>query len=189
MRQTKSTPTSTSALTVITVISPAKLTSVPIAGTKYIGRNQQKGKENEQCLYHIGYLDRTNDYTSGPCSYRLHFSYLDSVEEMTTLYRIDLRPSEITLLRRACAIYGRFYQDLIVKSEPQWEKDELRLKIKASETISNRLMYDVKPADVVSPAVIARVMEELRTMDHSAFTNDVAGWERATETIIKSLIK
>ncbi len=30
---------------------------------------------------------------------------------------------------------------------------------------------------------------ELRTMDHSAFTNDVAGWEKATETIIKSLTR
>ncbi len=106
-----------------------------------------------------------------------------------SLYSIDLRPSEITLIRRACNIYGRFYQDLIMKSEPQWEKDDLRKKIAAADAVSERLMHDVRPADTVSPAVIARVTEELRTMDHSAFTNDAEGWERAAEALVKSLTR
>ena len=108
---------------------------------------------------------------------------------MTTLYRIELRPSEITLLRRALAIYGRFYQDLIVKSEPQWEKDELRLKIKASEDVSERLMHDVKPADTISQAVLDRMTKELKTYGEDHFADDAEGWERATEAVIKSLTK
>lgn len=104
-------------------------------------------------------------------------------------YRIELRPGEITIIRQALAIYSQFYKDLIVKSEPQWEKDELWLKIKASEDISNRLMHDVKPSDTVSQAVLDRVIEDLRTMDHITFTNDAKGWERATEAVIKSVTK
>lgn len=108
---------------------------------------------------------------------------------MTTLYSIDLRPSEITLLRRALTIYGRFYQDLMVKSQPQWEKDELRLKIKASENLSDRLMKDVHPADTISQALLARVTEELRTMDCGHITEDATGWEVATEALVKILTK
>ena len=108
---------------------------------------------------------------------------------MTILYRIELRPSEITLLRRALAIYDRFYQDLMVKSEPQWEKDDLKKRIEASEQLSERLLKDVRPADKISQAVLDRVLEELRTMERGDFTNDVAGWEKACEAIIKSLTK
>ncbi len=108
---------------------------------------------------------------------------------MSTSYSIDLRPSEITLLRRACAIYGRFYQDLIAKSTPQWEKDELKQMIAAAELVSERLLKDVRSADTISQAVLDRVMEELRTMEHGDFTNDAAGWEKACEATIKSLTK
>ena len=48
---------------------------------------------------------------------------------MTTLYSIDLCPSEIVLLRRALAGEAKFYQALMVKSKPQWEKDDCRKRM------------------------------------------------------------
>lgn len=102
------------------------------------------------------------------------------------LYRIELRPSEITLLRRALAHSARFYQDLLPKSTPQWEKDDLRQKIKATEQLSNRLLQDVKPANTVSQAVLDRVMSELKDYKEAGTDTD---WERAAEALIKSLIK
>jgi len=108
---------------------------------------------------------------------------------ITTIYSIDLRPSEITLLRRALAIYGRFYQDLMAKSEPQWEKDDLKKMIAAAELVSERLFTETRSADTISQAVLNRVMEELRTMEHGDFTNDAAGWEKAAEALVKSLTR
>lgn len=108
---------------------------------------------------------------------------------MTTVYSIDLRPVEIIMLRRALAGEAKFYQELMVKSKLQWEKDDCRKRMDAVERLSERLMKEVRTADTIGQAVLDRVTEELRTMDQSAFTNDAAGWERATETIIKSLTK
>lgn len=60
-------------------------------------------------------------------------------------YSITLRTSEIILLRRALAGDAKFHQALMVKSKPQWEKDEMKEKMKAAERLSERLRTDIKP--------------------------------------------
>lgn len=104
-------------------------------------------------------------------------------------YRLELRAPEIIVLKRALAIYARFYLDLVVKSGPQWEKDDCKQKAGAADRLAERLKTDIRPADTVSQTVLNRITEELRTTDQSTFTNDATGWERATEIIIKSLTK
>lgn len=59
-------------------------------------------------------------------------------------YHIDLRPAELILLRRALKIYSRTYQDLAVKSKPQWEKDDLQGMAKAADQLFDRLLHNIK---------------------------------------------
>ncbi len=112
---------------------------------------------------------------------------------MIIKYIVELRPGEITLLRRALAItrdvYGRFYQDSMIEAAPQLERENLQQKIAAFDKLSDRLLHDVKLAETVSQAVIDRVIAELKAYDEDNFPDNAAGWEKATETIVKSLIK
>ena len=66
---------------------------------------------------------------------------------------------------------------------------DLKKMISASEQLSERLLKEMRSATTISQAVLDRVTEELRTMDHSDFTNDAAGWEKATEALVKSLAR
>jgi len=61
--------------------------------------------------------------------------------------QITLRLAEITLLRRALAIYERTYQDLAAKSTPQLEKDDLIGMVKAAEKLAHRLLHETKPVN------------------------------------------
>ncbi len=108
---------------------------------------------------------------------------------MTTTYSIDLRPSEITLLCRALAGDAKFYQELMVKSKPQWEKDDMRQRMEAAERLSERLMKEVRPADVIGQAVLDRVMTELLAYGENHFADDEEGWEDAARAIVESLTK
>mgnify|MGYP001558568224 CR=1 FL=1 len=104
---------------------------------------------------------------------------------MTSLYSIDLRPSEITLLRRALAGDAKFHQELMVNSKPQWEKEDMKKRMEAAERLSERLMKDARPADTVGPALFNRVIEELRTMEQTP----IADWESATEALVNIIKK
>jgi hypothetical protein len=106
-----------------------------------------------------------------------------------SLHRIELRPSEIILIRRALAVYARHQQDLITKSKPEWEKEELRKRIGASDRISERLIHDVRPADTVSQAVLDRVVTELKAYGEDHFADSTSGWEAAAEALVKSLTR
>lgn len=104
-------------------------------------------------------------------------------------YRIELSSPEIVLLRRALAIYARFYQDLRAKSARQWEKDELKTMERAAENLSYRLKTDIAPAETASQAVLDRIMKELTEYGGSHFAEDEEGWEAATQALVLSLTK
>lgn len=106
-----------------------------------------------------------------------------------SLHRIELRPSEIILLRRALAIYAKTYQQLKVDSKPQWEKDDMERMIGAADRLSERLIHDVRPADTVSQIVLDRVVTELKAYGEDYFADHANGWEAASEALIKSLTR
>lgn len=62
-----------------------------------------------------------------------------------SLRQIELRASEIILLRRALRIYAHVYQDLAVKSKPKWEKDELKLMAQRADELNERLLREPRP--------------------------------------------
>lgn len=94
-------------------------------------------------------------------------------------YKIGLRTPEIIMIRRALAIYSRFYQDIGMKSEQQWEKDECKTMSKAGDDLSRRFRSGdpncgLTPTDRVDQKVLDKIMFEIRAYgrDHAWMMND-----------------
>lgn len=54
--------------------------------------------------------------------------------------RLVLRPGSVVMVRRALAMYARFYLDLGQRSKEEWEKLECKQYVAAADSLSMQLL-------------------------------------------------